>query len=282
MFRWDRLCWLPTGLLLATVVVLAAASTAGAQHPQAAVTVPFNQAGGGFYEQIGTNWGVHAGNHFFFNFGGGAAVPPFGGFVPGAGLQTGAAVHGPGGIDGYFNITAGQGAQTSLVGQSVTTTMPSAVPASLADTSQAPFVLGAVPVVGDMSTSPLEERLERMKEGGAAAYGPRSGHGRSGDASAADAASGTSGQVPAGPPSSAVQPPAGSVAQLAALREAAEQAKEQARQQELDALIAKAREAEATGKAGQARIFYRQAAARAASPLKEQLLDRARTGRNEK
>lgn len=268
-------------LTAAGLCVSGAALAYGQHQPQATVTVPFNQAGSGFSEQIGTNWGFNVGNHFFFNFNGGAPAPPFGGFVPGAGLQTGLGiVNGPGGFNGHFNLTAGQGAQTSLVGQSITTTMPSAVPASLADTSQAPFVLGAVPVVGDQSTSPLAERIERMKEGGG--YGPREGRQRSAAAeqSAADPGSnlGTGGggaAVPSGGPSTATQPPAGSVAQLAALRAAAEQTREQVQQQELEAIVAKAREAEAAGKSGQARIYYRQAAARAASPLKEQLLDRA-------
>lgn len=266
-------------LLLATGIFAATqGSIVCAQHaPQAAVTVPLHQTARSFYEQIGVNWGFHVGN-FFFEQNGGAAVPPFGGFAPGGGLQTGFQIHGPGGFDGHFNIAAGQGAQTSLTSQSITTTMPNGVPGFFSDSSQTPFVVGVVPVVGDAGTSPLEERLDRLREGGAAAYGPRGGSHRSAaaqppavDAASAPAATLAGGGQPTGQASTAAQPPAGSVAQLAAMHAAAARAQ----QREIERLVAKAQEAEAAGKLGQARIFYRQAANRAATPLKERLLDRA-------
>jgi hypothetical protein len=253
-----------------------------AQHgPHANISVPLNQTGDSFYEQFGVNFGFHVGN-FFFEQNGGTA-PPLGGFTPGAGLNTGFNIHAPGGFDGHFNITAGQGAQTSLVSQAVTTTVPNGVPGFVSDTSQTPFVMGVVPVVGDADggISPVRERLERIKQGGAAAYGPRGGTAssaggkgqRSLEGPDADGpmATGVDGKMVAAPSGTAGRPPAGSVAQLQQLRAAAEAA----RQQEIQAIIAKAQEAEAAGKPGQARIFYRQAANRAVSPLKEQLLARA-------
>ena len=63
-----------------------------------------------------------------------------------------------------------------MVGQAVTGTLFNGQPAFVSDTTQNPFVAGVVPVVGDSpNTSVLEERLQRMKEGGAAASGTRSG-----------------------------------------------------------------------------------------------------------
>ena len=252
-----------------------------AQHgPHAAVSVPFNQTGDGFFEQIGVNFGFNVGNFFFQQNGG--APPPFGGGNPGAGLNTGFNVHAPGGFNGHFNITASQGARTSMVSQTVTTTVPNGVPGFVSDTSQTPFVLGVIPVVGDGGTSPVRERLERIKEGGAAAYGPRGGSTASAGGASQRSASQKSlesagptegGQADGGPaPAGAAgEAPAGSVAQLQQVRAAAEAAQ----RREIEAIVAKGEEAEAAGKPGQARIFYRQAANRAASPVKEQLLARA-------
>ncbi len=230
-----------------------------AQHgPHANISVPLNQTGNSFYEQFGVNFGFHVGN-FFYQQNGGAA-PPFGGFNPGAGLNTGFNIHAPGGFDGHFNIMASQGAQTSLVSQTVSTTVPSGVPGFVSDTSQTPFVMGVVPVVGDGGISPVRERLERIKEGGAAAYGPRSGTatnaGGTGQRSAAQgatdaessAATSVDGKTAAASTSTAEQPPAGSVAQLQQLRTAAAAVQ----QQETQAIITKAQEAEAAGKLGQA------------------------------
>jgi hypothetical protein len=272
MFNFSRLT-----LLALVAWLLAVGEAVFAQHaPQATVTVPFHQTGSSYYEQFGVNFGFHVGN-FFFEQNGGAA-PPFGGFTPGAGLHTGFNVHAPGGFDGHFLLTAGQGAQTSSVAQSVTTTMPSAVPASISDTSQIPFVIGAVPVVGDGGgISPVRERLDRLKAGGAAAYGPRGGQAGGGNnaprgSSAEKAPAADAGQpAPAAGSAAADEAPLGSVAQMRQLRAAADAAT----QREVQALIAKAKEAEGAGKLGVARIFYQQAANRAASPLREQLLARA-------
>ena len=56
--------------------LLGSAAPASAQHPhQATVTVPFNQVGNGFSEQIGVNLNFNVGDRFFFqeNLGGGLA-----------------------------------------------------------------------------------------------------------------------------------------------------------------------------------------------------------------
>ena len=271
-------------LAVAAFAWLSITGIALAQHGhQVTVATPFHQTGNSFFEQIGVGFNFHAGNFFFQQNVPGAALPPFGGAVPGAGLQTGFNVHAPGGIDAQFHLVAAQGAGTNMVSTTPSVTLPNGMPGGVFDASMTPFVMGVVPVVGDQAgggNSPLRERLERLKEAGPAAYGPRekkpaTAEPRPAEAPQPDAQPSSGGGAGPGTDSagssSAGRPPAASVSQL----RQAHAAVEAAEQQEVQRLVEKGRQAEAAGKPAQACILYRQAAHRAASPLKEQLLSRA-------
>lgn len=133
-------------LVLAVGVVLFGAP-GEARTQQATIGTPAVGLQEGFFERMGTQWGVQ-GRNWFFQFGGAQqAVPQFGGFQPDAGLSGG---FGFGGRDfsGNFNFFGGQGnTRSNTMGTPIVTTMNGA-PAYVADTSISPFVIGIIPVVG--------------------------------------------------------------------------------------------------------------------------------------
>jgi hypothetical protein len=115
---------------------------------QVTVTAPFHAVNDSFFEQIGTNWGFNA-NGINFRFGSpNMAAPQFGHFDPGAGLSTGFTFGRPGGPNGFFNLTAGQGFRQSLMTQAPVLTLSNGLPGFVSDTSMTPFVISYVPVVG--------------------------------------------------------------------------------------------------------------------------------------
>ncbi|MHC4177390.1 MAG: hypothetical protein ACYSWU_07780 [Planctomycetota bacterium] len=77
----------------------------------------------------------------------GLAVPQFGGFAPGAGMTSGFQVRGRRGNASFF-WEASQGSRQSLVSQTPSVTLTNGYPGSISDTSQSPFVVGVIPVVG--------------------------------------------------------------------------------------------------------------------------------------
>jgi hypothetical protein len=173
-------------LFLAATCLAALTSQAAAQ--QVNLDAPFNSVGHSYYEQIGVRWGL-SGRNWFFNFGGpgpGAGVaPPFGGFDPNAGANFGVGFRGNG-FNGFFNLTAGQGSNTTFGSASPSVTVMNGQTGFFADTQQRPFVTGLVPVVGSPIMVPpvlppyappqsvLQERVSRLQagEGSAAASEP--------------------------------------------------------------------------------------------------------------
>lgn len=126
-------------------VWLGAADSASAQ--QATISTPFHGVRDGFFEQIGTQWGFNWGG-INAQFGGGnMGQPPFGNPDANAGLRGGFGVVGPRG-SGYLNFTAAQGAQRSFTSQTPTMTVMNGHTAFVSDTSQSPFVISFIPVVG--------------------------------------------------------------------------------------------------------------------------------------
>jgi hypothetical protein len=273
------------------VCALAIAAPAVAQHhPQAAIGVPFNTASDSFFEQTGVNFGLHGHNFFFQQHAFGAAAPQFGGANPQAGLNTGFGFQLPGGIQGDLNIVASQGSQQSLTGSAISTTIPDGGGGGFFAGTATPFVTSVLPVAGDASgfptwNSPLQERLERLHEAGSASYGIRPG-------SAAAKAAAKNASKPAAKVESSASAPAAaddlpsapaasktsggptltSVEELRGQRAAAASVELQA----AEALAEKAKEAEASGKTGVARIYYQQAAHRAGdSPRKAEWAARA-------
>ena len=246
--------FLPIQLRLSTLgagVFLVASLAGSLSAQQVNVQGPFNSVGSGFYENIGTNWGVR-GPGWFFNFGGGApgVAPQFGGFDPNAGANGGVGFRN-GNVNGFLNFTAGQGANSTFVSQTPNVTIPNGGTGYFIDGSFRPFVTGVVPVVGQVDNSdasPLRERLRRLQSGEVKTPSPEEtpsapsggGGGGSGRGSTADRG-------------------ALSVAEIKAQAAAAQQTEDT----ELAVMLEKARGAEAAGKPGVARVHYQMAARRA-------------------
>ncbi len=114
---------------------------------QVTVASPFHTARDSFYESNTIGW---SGNYKGFNFSfGGAAQshPAFGGFDPSAGLS---ANFGISGKDGQINFATNfnQGYRQSLVSQTPSVTLMNGQTGFISDTSQTPFVISVIPVVG--------------------------------------------------------------------------------------------------------------------------------------
>jgi hypothetical protein len=138
------------GPLAAMGVLSLATSAALAQ--QVTVTTPFNSVNDSFFEQFGTHWGFNL-RGLNFSFGGpNMAVPQFGMFDPNAGIRGGWSVQGSN-YNGFFNFAAGQGFRQSLVSQAPSVTLSNGYPGYFGDTSQSPFVVGLIPVVGGLSNA---------------------------------------------------------------------------------------------------------------------------------
>jgi len=81
----------------------------------------------------------------------GLAVPQFGGFDASAGASLGFAILSD--IEAYFFITAAQGDKRSNVLQAPKVTLFNGQQAYISDTSQSPFVISVIPVVGDFAAA---------------------------------------------------------------------------------------------------------------------------------
>jgi len=132
--------------LAALCCVMFLAGRAAAQ--QVTVSTPYNSVSEGFFENMGTSWGL-SGRNWSFSFGGSPwqAAPPFGGFDPSAGANSGLGWR-SGGAGGYFNGNWSQGCRRSMVSQVPSVTLQNGVPGFIADASQTPFVISYIPVVG--------------------------------------------------------------------------------------------------------------------------------------
>jgi hypothetical protein len=149
-------------IFLAAVFCWLWSQTASAQY--STVTSPFNSLSNSYFEQVGVGFNLSGRNFFFQQNSFGPAVPPFGGFAPGAGANMGLNFRGDG-FNGSLNFTASQGSRTSMVGQAPSVTLANGVPGGVFDTTISPFVISVIPVVNDAPMTPLAERLERIKAG---------------------------------------------------------------------------------------------------------------------
>ena len=234
--------------LLAIAMLVAAVRAEGARAQQTTIGTPHPTVGHSFYEHFGTSWGIR-GNGWFFQFGGGGAVPPFGGFDPNAGANFGFA-----GPNGFLNISAGQGSSSTFSGQAPMVTVMNGGSGAFFDQTLRPFVMGITPVVGGQPPvfhSVLQERLSRLEAGEATGTG-----------SSAGAAPAVAGGGAARGPSSAERGEL-SVAEIKARKAAGEQSADAAATGEIEALLENARGAIAAGKAGVAKIHLQMAARRA-------------------
>jgi hypothetical protein len=228
----------------------------------------FNKVGNGFFENVGVGFG--------FNLPGGASFSGPSGL--GGGATFGFGMGGGGGLMS-FGLSAGQGNTSSLGSQSGSVTVPNGGFGGVTDVTQRPFVtsfgpVGNVdgsriyPVLPPIAVSPLVERIGRLGEtaasGGSRAAPPREIGDRIPEVEIPPPVVGASLGSSAGRGDA-------SVSEIRR-RQAAEDAADA--QNEIEALIERARGAEAQGKAGVAKVYYRMAANRAGGELKERLLQK--------
>ncbi len=129
------------------VVVWAVAGVCwGQAPPQVTITTPMHSLGHSYFERVGTQWSLR-GPGFFARFGAAPAVPPFGRFQPGAGIQGGVGFQG-GPWQGQLHFFAGQGARTSFTTVAPSMTVTQGMPGTMFAGTWSPFVVGVVPVVG--------------------------------------------------------------------------------------------------------------------------------------
>lgn len=129
------------------------------------VGTPFNNVGDSFYENYGASGSWSNGNAFF-NWGGGGAVPSFGGYDPNADARFGFSA---GGLN--LGFTAGQGSSRFASSQTPMVTVPNGGYGSIFSGTVTPFVTGFVPVVGadggiyGGGSSMLQDRMSRLQAG---------------------------------------------------------------------------------------------------------------------
>jgi len=270
------------------IVVIITLVIVPAQAQQVQVTTPLVNANQSFYEQIGVSWGIKRGGPnggFSFNFGSpGATAPAFGGFNPNSQANFGFGVRSKGG-SGFFNLTAGQGSNRSIISSAPTLMLQNGIPGMVQDVSVRPFVTSFTPVVGGRTTvpltftSPLEERLGRLRQQ-AASENPRANPSDRELLLGAAARHATEPQPQAAQPTRTVKQSSASrgdisLAEIRRRQNAAELQSDAST--EIQHLVENARVAEARGLPGAARIRYRKAARLATGHLKEELLAKLET-----
>jgi hypothetical protein len=279
-----RLAFLPT-----LAVICLAAGELPAQ--QVAARAHYTNVSNSFFEQTSVNWSANWGG-FHFEFGSPAsASPTVGGFTPGAGLSTGFGIAN-GNFNANFGLSMSQGGQQTLGSQTSMITLSNGQPGFMSDTSQTPFVIGQVPVVGGgaiplVGNIPMVGGPAPMADIGDAGGGPAwanpqgldpirrpaagrdqqpggaagAGQALAGNAAAAQAAR----QLFAAQESSAGRA-APSVAEARRLHER----EKAAGATDFDALMERARTAEEEGKPGVAKIYYQMVVKHASGDLKSQ------------
>lgn len=131
--------------------LLATATDSSAQQ-QVTVSTPYQAINDSFFENIGTSWGLRGPNwNLNVNNSPVQAAPQFGGFDPSAGANFGVGFN-RGGAQGQFNANLSQGSRRSFTSQTPSVTLQNGVPGYVSDTSQSPFVISYVPVVGGFPT----------------------------------------------------------------------------------------------------------------------------------
>ncbi|MGA2031944.1 MAG: hypothetical protein ABSG68_06800 [Thermoguttaceae bacterium] len=160
-------------ITLATIVMTLSGLVAPLAAQQVTVGSPFNSGSDSFFERNGVGF---SGNWRGFTFNGGAgfglATPQFGGYDPSSLATTGFSIVGPQGRLN-FNFAFGQGYRQSLVTQTPSITLMNGQTGYFSDTSQTPFVISEVPVVGGgfapigfFNPMPSAQMLQQMNNPG--------------------------------------------------------------------------------------------------------------------
>jgi len=280
------------GLLF--LIVGLSAGSASAQYTK--VTTPFHTVNDNFFERIGVGFGFNirgsgmlpgddsgsgvvglAPDGSFtrdieFRQGSfGSTVPTRGGFDPTNQNSLGFAMRGNEG-SAFFNFSAMQGNDRTHISQVPMVVVPNGGQGTFSDTAQRPFVTGIIPVVGAYSptpraVSPLFERIQRLHAQ------PRQ-QARLAQAQGAPRRPLSKGEAlgrDLNAPSTATH---GDLSVAEIRRRQTE--KDDAKQQELQSWIERAKGAEAAGKTVVAKTYYRYAANRADGELKRQLLKKVK------
>jgi len=142
-----------TAWVLVTLVVAAIPG----QAQQVTVGNRFHTLSDSFFENNSINWNGHY-RGITFSFGGpGLSTPQFGSPQTGAGLSTNFAFVGKDGqINFYTNFS--QGYHQSFTTQAPSVTLSNGQTGYVSDTSQTPFVVSVVPVVGAFPVGPQQLR----------------------------------------------------------------------------------------------------------------------------
>jgi hypothetical protein len=134
---------------LALVISGGIASAVSAQ--QTTISTPNHNVSDSFFERTGVHWGLNW-DGGFFRFGGpNMATPPVGNFDPAAGANLGVGFRGNG-VDGFAHFNAAQGSRRTFTSQTPSITLPNGGTGFFSDTSQSPFVISYIPVVGGFPT----------------------------------------------------------------------------------------------------------------------------------
>lgn len=199
----------------------------------------------------------------------GSALPPFGGYDPGADAHLGFAYNGSGG--GFrLNLALGQGTNRTLSHTTPSLVVPNGVPGWIYSGQWRPFVTGVYPVVGGMpagvfrgplqpmsGVSPVDYKLWQMQQQGASPE--LLGDSPGGLILGSDEEASGSGQAASVPASSSAAKPALSVDELRLRREEQVRSAERERIQKLESLVASAEQAAADQYYGAARERLRRA-----------------------
>ncbi len=166
------------------------------------IGTPFRTVNDSFYERVGVDFGfqipgsgrftpgdrtrgvfgllpngqINPSGHLVFSQNSArSAIPPVGGYDPGAEAQFGYAVRNRNGGGYHLNLFGGKGSNRSLTSTTPSVTVPNGFTGTIRDQTLQPFVTGITPVVGGYNNlspgpvsyiSPLEVALRRLREQG--------------------------------------------------------------------------------------------------------------------
>jgi hypothetical protein len=264
-------CWM-TVVVTATIVVTGFAGTGLGQ--QAQVTLPSHRLNEGFFERIGVGWhfeSTRPNSRMFFNYPGlNSAVPFFGGWDPATDARFGFAGR-RGNTRFGFNMALQQGSSRTMIGSASSVMVPNGGSGSISSTTLRPFVTGWIPVVGQQFRPPLllppawQSRTAELSRSPVGRKKPRILK------SVDDAPLRISNREPR--TNSSITTATRGDESVAEIRRN-QLLQDQARLQEVEELVERARGAEQAGKLGVARIYYQQAANRSTGELRTLLLER--------
>ena len=150
-------------LKLSILIPLILTSSLFAQRPQTTVRAPFITAQDRFFESTNTRLSVN-GPGFFARFGAtNAGSPPFGGFNPNAGINSGFSTsNGP--WSANFNFGLAQGSSRTLTSTTPGLTLTNGQPGVFINGVQRPFVTGLFPVVNNNTFLPALPPMTPLRQ----------------------------------------------------------------------------------------------------------------------